>query len=105
MFYSNCFIQAMKYKILHPFKVKLTYISPKYIEAWCPHWLWSDGTNDYSFCGTTYLKWYQMFWYKGEIIIGELGRNERYKQMRIDRYNRRKFRRFPPNKAIVCGGV
>lgn len=101
MFYSNCFVQAMKHKICHPFKVKLTYIPPKYSEAWCPHWLWSDGVNDYDFGVEKWLKWYQVFWFKGEITTRKLGWNERYKQIRIDKYNRRKF---PPNRSVVCGG-
>lgn len=89
MFYSNCFVQAIKHKLRHPFKVNLTYISPKYSESWCPHWMWSDGVNDYDFGVEKRLKWHQVFLFKGEIRAREAGWNKRYKQTMIDRYNRK----------------
>jgi hypothetical protein len=90
-FYSNCFVQAMKRKIRHPFKVKLTYIRPKYGESFpfVPHFLWSDGEYDYDFGVEKYLKAYQVFWFKGNIRRRNLGWNEEYKQKRIERYNKR----------------
>ena len=40
-FWSNCLLEAVKAKIRHPYKVKVTAVLRS--EARCPHFLWSDG--------------------------------------------------------------
>jgi len=77
-FYSNCFIQAIKAKLINH-KIKITYVSPFKNEVFCPHFLWSDGLNDYDFGISKHLKWYQIFWFKGCIRKRYLGFNTNYK--------------------------
>lgn len=88
-FYSNCFIQSIKQKIRHPIKTKLTYICPKYGESYffVPHFLWSNGIADYDFGIEKHLKWYEVFWFKGNIRKRPLGWNLDYKRRRIEKYN------------------
>ena len=88
-FYSNCLIQALKHK-LHNKDVKITVIHPKYRKTFSPHFLWSDGTNDYDFGVDYKLKWYQVICYKGRIRKRPLGWNEKYKDNLIKRYNKSK---------------
>lgn len=85
MYYSNCFIEAIKHKLLDWRHVKITYIPPQYNECFCPHFLWSDGQADYDFGVEWYLKWWERFWFKGEIRKRKLGWNEKWKQYRIDK--------------------
>ena len=86
LFYSNCLIEAIKAKIKNP-KIKITYISPKINEVFSPHWLWSDGVNDYDFGIEKELKWFQVFWFKGYIRKRNLGFNQKYKNKRKELYN------------------
>jgi len=86
LFYSNCLIETIKAKIKNP-KIKITYISPRINEAFCPHWLWSDGVNDYDFGIEKELKWYQVLWFKGHIRKRNLGFNKKYKSTRKDKNN------------------
>ena len=87
-FYSNCFIQAIKHKLLNWKNVKITYIAPKYGESYwyVPHFLWSDGKYDYDFGVEKHLNHLQVFWFKGCIRKRDLGWNEKYKQKRIENY-------------------
>lgn len=78
-YYSNCLIEAIKAKLKNP-KVKITYVSPFVNEVFCPHFLWSDGKNDYDFGVERHLKWYEILLFKGHIRQWKLGFNERYKQ-------------------------
>lgn len=91
-FYSNCFIEAMKAKLLHPFKVKITYIRPKYGESFLfvPCFLWSNGTCDFDFGVNSYLKPKQVFFFRGCIRMHPLGYNKEYKAQRIKKYHNKK---------------
>lgn len=91
-FYSNCFIEAMKRKIRHPIRTKITYIRPRYGESYffVPHFLWSDGEYDYDFGVERWLKPWEVFFFKGYIRQRSLGWNSKYKQNRIKKYNSRK---------------
>ena len=77
-FYSNCLIEALKAKIRHPFKVKITFV-PKSEKGSC-HFMWSDGEADYDFGVERYIKWYEALWFKGCIRKYGLGFNEKYKE-------------------------
>jgi hypothetical protein len=78
-FYSNCLIEVLKAKLKNP-KIKITYVSPFANEVFCPHFLWSDGENDYDFGIERHLKWYEKLYFKGHIRQRELRFNEKYKQ-------------------------
>lgn len=80
-FYSNCFFEAIKAKIKNPKFVKITVVLKS--EARCPHFLWSDGKNDYDFGVNKPLKWWQIIWFKGSIRKRNLGFNKRYKEMML----------------------
>ena len=88
-FYSNCLIEALKHKLKNK-DVKITCISPKYKGGLSPHFLWSDGVNDYDFGVDYRLKWYQVFLFKGTIRMRPLGWNENYKENLIKKYNKKK---------------
>lgn len=77
-FYSNCFIEAMKAKLKHPFKTKLTIVRRS--EAGCPHFLWSDGQYDYDFGVERQLECRERLWFEGHIRQRALGFNEKYKK-------------------------
>ena len=77
-FYSNCFIEAMKVKLKHPFKTKLTIVRKS--EAGIPHFLWSDGQYDYDFGVEKWLEGCERFWFEGYIRKRALGFNEKYKK-------------------------
>ena len=79
-FYSNCFIEALKAKIKHPFKVKILYIPKRLNEEDCPHFMWTDGTDDYEFGIDAYVKSILLF--KGSIRARGLGYANAYKEMR-----------------------
>lgn len=85
-FYSNCLIEALKQKIKHPFKVKITMV--KRSEANCPHFLWSDGVNDYDFGVERQITGFHYLWFEGYIRKRGLGFNERYKQQMKERYKK-----------------
>ena len=78
-FYSNCLLEALKAKIKHPLKVKITVVLKS--EANCPHFLWSDGKNDYDFGVERYLNKFQKFWFYGYIRKRKLGFNNKYKKL------------------------
>jgi hypothetical protein len=86
MFYSNCLIEALKAKIRHPFKVKITFI-PKSEKGSC-HFMWSDGEADYDFGVERDIKWYEVLWFKGEIRKRSLGFNKKYKETMMRIYAR-----------------
>ena len=86
MFYSNCLIEALKAKIRHPFKVKITFI-PKSEKGSC-HFMWSDGEADYDFGVERNIKWYEAWWFKGEIRKYSLGFNKKYKEQMRKRYKK-----------------
>ena len=46
----------------------------------CPHFLWCDGQADYDFGVERYLKWWERFWFKGEIRKRKIGWNQHWKQ-------------------------
>lgn len=89
-FYSNCLIQALKHKFKNK-DVVITFIHPKYKGGLTPHYLWSDGVNDYDFGVDHKLKWYQVFYFKGRIRKRPLGWNEQYKANLIKKYNKKKL--------------
>ena len=60
----------------------------RYIECYCPHFLWSDGKNDYDFGTERYLKWYERLWFKGEVRKRNLGWNNKWKAYRIAKKDR-----------------
>ena len=76
-FYSNCFFEAIKAKIRHPIKVKITLVPQS--EAGCPHFLWSDGLYDYDFGIERHLTGFHIFLFRGYIRRRGLGFNEKYK--------------------------
>lgn len=78
-FYSNCLIQAVRAKLKNPKQVKITYISPFDNEVFCPHFLWTDGKNDYDFGIEYHLPWYKVLFFKGHIRKRNLGFNQKYK--------------------------
>ena len=71
-------LEALKAKIRHPFKVKITFI-PKSEKGSC-HFMWSDGEADYDFGVERDIKLYEVLWFKGEIRKRSLGFNEKYKE-------------------------
>lgn len=79
MFYSNCLFETIKHKIKDWKNVKITYIPARYNTCFCPHFLWSDGKHDYDFGVERYLRWYERFWFKGEIRTRKLGFNQKWK--------------------------
>ena len=52
-----------------------------------PKLVWSDGEYDYDFGVKRYLKWYERFWFKGEIRKRKLGWNKKWKAYRIAKKN------------------
>lgn len=88
-FYSNCFFEAIKRKLRHPVKTKLTIIRAKYNKVPVPHFLWSDGKADYDFGVERHLKPYEVLVFKGVIRRRNLGWNEEYKKNRIEKYKKR----------------
>lgn len=87
-FWSNCFLEAAKAKIRHPFKVRLTIVPRS--EAKCPHFLWSDGEFDYDFGAERRLSGPQILLFRGYIRRRALGFNQKYKE------RMRKAWRHPP---------
>lgn len=83
-FYSNCFIEMVRAKIKNQ-KITITYLPPTINECFCPHWLWSDGVNDFDFGVERYLKWYERVWFKGCIRKRNLGFNSKWKAHRIEK--------------------
>lgn len=77
-FWSNCFLEAAKAKIRHPFKVKVTVVPRS--EARCPHFLWSDGRYDYDFGVERRLVGAQILLFRGYIRRRGLGFNQKYKK-------------------------
>lgn len=82
LFYSNCFIEALKAKIKNPIKIKITFVPRS--EANCPHFLWSDGKNDYDFGAEKHISGFHILWFKGNIRKRKCGFNERYKTEMIN---------------------
>lgn len=77
-FRSNCFLEAVKAKLRHPFKVKVTVVLRS--EARCPHFLWSDGQNDFDFGVDRRLVGAQILLFRGYIRRNDLGSNQKYKE-------------------------
>ena len=81
-YYSNCMIEAVKAKIKDWKHVKITYVSPFKNKVFCPHFLWSDGENDYDFgiegLGARGIIDWTI--HKGHIRKRGLGFNQRYKE-------------------------
>ena len=100
MFYSNCFMEAIKHKLKDWKHVKITYIPPRYNEVFCPHFLWSDGENDYDFGVERHIRWWEIIWFKGEIRKRKLGWNQRWKAYRIAKKRRRaEYKEFFPERS------
>lgn len=78
-FWSNCFVEAAKAKIRHPFQVKVTVVLKS--EANCPHFLWSNGVNDFDFGVERQLSGVKLLWFQGYIRKRGLGFNEKYKRL------------------------
>lgn len=77
-FYSNCFFEAVKAKIKNPKYIKITFV--RHSEAKCPHFMWSDGKNDFDFGVEKHIKGIRVLWFKGYIRKRELGYNQKYKK-------------------------
>lgn len=90
MFYSNCAIEAIKHKIANPHNVKITVVRKS--EGNCPHFLWSDGKNDYDFGVERRLRWCEIFWFEGSIRKRNLGFNQKYKKRMNERRKARRDR-------------
>ena len=86
-FYSNCFFEAIKAKIRHPFSVKITVV--KKSEAGCPHFLWTDGKHDFDFGVERHITGLHILWFEGYIRQRRLGFNKRYSEMMRAKWNRR----------------
>ena len=100
MFYSNCLLEAVKHKLKDWKHVKITYIPPRYNEVFCPHFLWSDGVNDYDFGVERHIRWWEIFWFKGEIRKRKLGWNQRWKAYRIAKKMRKaEYKEFFPERS------
>ena len=82
--WSNCLIQALWHKLLHPFKTKIIYISAKINCVKCPHWFWSDKTGDYDFAPVD-SDGACIVWFKGYIRKREKGFATKYKKMRKEK--------------------
>lgn len=87
-FYSNCLLEALKAKIRHPLKVKLTFV--KQSEAGTLHVMWSDGEFDYDFGTPDYLEGIQILWFSGHIRKRRLGFNQRFKAQMEAKWAKRK---------------
>lgn len=85
-FYSNCFLEAVKAKIRHPLSTKITVVRRS--EAGCPHFLWSDGVNDFDFGVERHLTGLQKIWFRGYIRKRNAGFNEHYKRLMKSKYNK-----------------
>lgn len=85
-FYSNCLLGAVKAKIRHPFKIKITVVPRS--EGGCPHFLWSDGSYDYDFGVERYLAGMQVLLFRGYVRQRDLGFNKKYKEQMSRRWNR-----------------
>lgn len=86
LFLSNCFLEAVKAKVRHPFKVKVTVVPRS--EARCPHFLWSDGKYDYDFGVERRLVGSQILLFQGYIRRRGLGFNQKYKERMRKVWNR-----------------
>ena len=85
-FWSNCFLEAVKAKIRHPFRVRLTIVPRS--EAKCPHFLWSDREFDYDFGTERRLSGSQILLFRGYIWRRTLGFNQKYKERMYKAWNR-----------------
>lgn len=83
LFYSNCFIQAILHKALHPFKTKIVFISTKINESNCPHFFWCDDTGDYDFAPVNPSPTLNIVLFYGYIRKRGCGFAEKYKARRI----------------------
>ena len=102
-FMSNCFLEAIKAKIKHPFKVKITMVPRS--EANCPHFLWSDGEYDYDFGENHRLTGLQILLFHGYIRRRELGFNKKYKErMRIGWKKRALKKKMLKKKGLLKNG-
>ena len=77
-FWSNCLLEAVKAKIRHPSRVKVTVVPRS--EAHCPHFLWSDGEYDYDFGVERRLVGAQILLFQGYIRRRGLRFNQKYKE-------------------------
>ena len=91
-FLSNCLLEAAKAKIRHPVKTKITAVL--HSEAGCPHFLWSDGQNDFDFGVDRRLVGPQVLLFRGYIRQHELGFNQEYKE------RMRQARSCPPEGEV-----
>lgn len=87
-FYSNCLIQAIWHKLLHPFKTKIVIIPKRINESDCMHCFWSDDTGDYDFSPTNPSPTLNVFWFKGYVQKRGKGFAEKYKARRIRVYRK-----------------
>ena len=79
-YYSNCMIEAIKFKLRNFKNVKITVVAPWYNEVFCPHFLWSDGEYDYDFGVERRLTGVQILLFRGYIRLRKLGFNKKYKE-------------------------
>ena len=73
--------EDLKAKLKNPKQVKITYVSPFDNEVFCPHFLWTDGKNDYDFGIERHLPLYKVLFFKGHIRKRNLGFNQKYKKL------------------------
>lgn len=90
-YYSNCMIEAIKFKLRNFKNVKITVVAPWYNEVFCPHFLWSDGEYDYDFGYEGKIIPLLSAWtiHKGHIRRRRLGWNEEWKSAVMEYRNRR----------------
>jgi hypothetical protein len=91
-FYSNCFIQALWHKMLHPFKTKIVFISARINESHCPHFFWCDETGDYDFTimtPTDKTNIFNLLLFRGYIQKRNCGFAKRYQMQRKEKVGRR----------------
>jgi len=86
---SNCFIEALRAKLQHPFKVKIYYCKSRRRNGKfdCCHFLWSDGEHDYDFTDkdtytTNRFLHRTHLWYPGMVRQWPLGFAEEYSKKR-----------------------
>ncbi len=73
MYWSNCFIEAIKAKIKYGEEIKVIHLKAKENEVYCPHWVWHDlrDNNVYDFHAPApyHEHWWNFLLFKGSIRI------------------------------------
>lgn len=79
IYWSNCFVEAVRHWMLDPCRVKILYCPASWNETFCPHWMWKDRDgNEYDFNTRDKLKLWQYIWFKGGVRVHRRGTYRRY---------------------------